>query len=69
MKQTMAQTGGEVALGSEAANSSSRPQVMGRGVDPSTSMHRGKPTFNPGLSENTVRMGWPCSIGQCLHYY
>ena len=42
---------------------------MGGRVDPSTSMHQGKPTFNVGLSKNTARLAWLRSTGRCFHCY
>ena len=69
MKQARTQIGAGAASGSGAASSSSRPQVLGRRVDPSTSVHQGKPTFNPGLSENTARLAWLRSTGRCFHCY
>ena len=67
MKQARTQIGG--GAGSGAARSSSRPQVTGRRLDPSTSVHQGKPTFNPGLSENTTCLAWLRSTGRCFHCY
>ena len=61
--------GAGAASGSGAASSSSRPQMLGRRVDPSTSVHQGKPTFKPGLSENTARLAWLRSTGWCFHCY
>ena len=69
VKQARTQMGAGAASGSGAASSSSRPQMLGRRVDPSTSVHRGKPTFNPGLSENTARLAWLRSTGRCFHCY
>ena len=69
MKQARTQMGTGAASGSGAASSSSRPQMLGRRVDPSTSVHQGKPTFNPGLSENTARLAWLRSTGRCFHCY
>ena len=42
MKQARTQIGAGAASGSGAASSSSRPQILGRRVDPSTSVHQGK---------------------------
>ena len=69
MKQARTQIGAGAASRSGATSNSSRPQILGRMVDPSTSVHQGKPTFNPGLSENTACLAWLQSTDRCFHCY
>ena len=65
-KQARIQTATAGQASGSRSGGLSGPQPLGRRVNPSTSVHLGKGTFNPGLCADTTRLAWLRHTSKCF---